>query len=55
MKEIHQTWAYITEREEKLKKANLTSLELLKQVKASEAENESLKLFIMNKKKPYSP
>jgi len=36
--------------EDKMYKANVTSLELLKALKAAEQENESLKLYIIDMK-----
>ena len=48
--EIESQQNYLAQMEDKMYKANVTSLELLKQLKASEQENESLKLYIVDMK-----
>ena len=49
-KELENATDYILELEEKVYKANKTSLELLKQLKDAEVEIETLKQYIVNLK-----
>lgn len=49
-KELEQSTDYILELEEKVYKANKTSIELLKQLKDAEDEIETLKSYIIDLK-----
>jgi len=50
LKEVENGTEYVLELEEKVFKANKTSLELLKQLKEAEAENDTLKQYIVELK-----
>lgn len=48
--EINKQQDYVSNLENRTYKANITSLELLRQLKTSEEENESLKMYIIDLK-----
>jgi len=50
VKELQSQYDYIAQLEDKMYKANLTSLDLLKQLKAAEQESEHLKAYIIEMK-----